>query len=282
MPAFVLSAFADEIDPNLDVQLAVLADSGVKHIELRSVWQTNVLDLSPAQLDEIRDRLRARGMGVSAIGSPIGKVKITDPWEPHLARFQLALERARFFNVPRLRIFSFYPGDDGRPWSDHRSEVVRRLRDLVTRATAAGVTLLHENEHRIYGEAPAAVADLFTAIDDPHLRAVYDPGNYVHGGHDPWQGWQATRRWTTHFHIKDWIHGETHGRLAGTGQGRIAEVLADAASHDYQGFVTLEPHLRGGGPTGGYTGADLFPAAVAALRRLLPPGTEVASLAAVE
>src|SRR5207237_3706825 len=96
-----------------------------------------------------------------------------------------------------------------------------------------------------------------------------DPGNSGCGGYDPWQGWEMTRDWTTHFHIKDWVHGEPHGRPAGQGHGRIPDVMRDAVSRGYKGFATMEPHLLGGGPTGGVTGPELFPQAVAAYKRIL-------------
>jgi 3-dehydroshikimate dehydratase len=278
--AFVLSAFADEISPELSTQLDVLAACGLRYLELRSVWNTNVLDLTPTQRQELQRQLTDRGFRLSAIGSPIGKVKISDPWPVQLDRFKVALERALEFSTPRLRLFSFYPADPARSWDEHRAEVLRRLHQFAELADQARVTLLHENEHRIYGEDPVRVRDLLQAIDHPRLRAVYDPGNYVHGGFDPWQAWELTRPWTVHLHIKDWVTGHPYGWLAGAGQGRIAEVLADAAARGYHGFATLEPHLRGGGPTGGVTGPDLFPAAVAALRRLLPPGTEATELPA--
>ena len=57
--------------------------------------------------------------------------------------------------------------------------------------------------------------------------------------------------------------------MAGEGQGRIPEVMAEAVAMQYDGFATLEPHLLGGGPTGGVTGPDLFPKAVEALRAIL-------------
>ena len=78
-----------------------------------------------------------------------------------------------------------------------------------------------------------------------------------------------TKQWTVHFHIKDWVHGEKKARVAGEGQGRIPEVLAAAVKRTYRGFATLEPHLLGGGPTGGVTGPELFPKAVAALKEVL-------------
>ena len=78
-----------------------------------------------------------------------------------------------------------------------------------------------------------------------------------------------TKAYTVHFHIKDWVAGETHGRRAGEGQGRIPEVMAEAAAMNYDGFATLEPHLLGGGPTGGVTGPELFPKAVQAFTGIL-------------
>lgn len=264
-----LSAFADEISPDPREQLDVLSRCGVRHVELRSAWGTNVLDLSDGQVADLKKLLDAAGMGLSAIGSPIGKVKLSDPWEPHLARFERACALAVRFGTPNIRIFSFYPHEDGQPWAAHRGTVLSRLQLLTHLAVAHGLRLLHENESRIYGESPDHVVDLLTALNSPNFRAVYDPANYVHGGHDPWDAWRRTKAWTVHLHIKDWVHGEEKGCLAGIGQGRIAEVLADAAEDGFRGFATLEPHLLGGGPTGGQTGPELFPKAVAAFTALL-------------
>lgn len=274
----VVSAFGDEISPDLREQLHVLTQCRVFHLELRSLWGTNVLELSANQRREAQHLLADRGVRISAIGSPIGKVKISDPWPAHRDRFLLALERAQEFGAPRVRIFSFYPSDEPVSLDRWRGIVIDHLQEMVTLAEQAGITLLHENEHLIYGEPPERVRDILTTINHPRLRAVCDPGNYVHGGYDPWQGWEQTREWTAHFHIKDWVRGETHGRLPGSGHGRIGDILADAGRRGYQGYVVLEPHLRGGGPTGGYTGSDLFPVAVAALRALLPGGVEASSL----
>ena len=92
---------------------------------------------------------------------------------------------------------------------------------------------------------------------------------FVFCGYDPWQGWLASKPWLVHFHIKDWIANAPHGSLAGAGQGRIPEVIADVVKMGYDGFATMEPHLLGGGPTGGVTGPELFPKAVAAFKKIL-------------
>lgn len=268
-----ISAFADEISPDPQTQLDVLKSCGVRHIELRSILQTNVLDLTDLQVSELKSLLDKHGFTLSAIGSPIGKVKINDPFEPHLKRFQRALELCRVFGTANLRIFSYYPAAEGEPWDRWRDEVMSRMLQKARLAEQAGVRLVHENEHRIFGDAPERVRDLMETVlaqvDRRHFGAVYDPANYVFCGYDPWQGWQQTKEWMVHLHIKDWVAGAPHGCLAGEGQGRIPEVMAEAAKAGYDGFATLEPHLLGGGPTGGVTGPELFPKAVAAFKKVL-------------
>jgi 3-dehydroshikimate dehydratase len=264
---FTLSAFADEIGPDPQQQVDVLKGCGVRHIELRSILKTNVLDLTDLQVSELKSLLDRNGFRLSAIGSPIGKVKIDQPFEPHRERFRRALELAKVFRTPNVRVFSYYLPDGSR-WEDWRDEVMARMAEKARLAAAAGVTLLHENEHAIYGDSPERVVDLLRTVKAPSLRAVYDPANYVFCGYDPWQGWQMTKSYTAHFHIKDWVRGEKHGCLAGAGQGRIPEAIAEVAK-TYDGFATLEPHLLGGGPTGGVTGPELFPQAVAAFKAIL-------------
>jgi sugar phosphate isomerase/epimerase len=264
---FTLSAFADEIGPDPQQQVDVLKECGVRHIELRSILKTNVLDLNDLQVRELKSLLDRHGFRLSAIGSPVGKVKIDAPLAPHLDRFRRALELAKVFGTPNVRVFSYYL-PDGEKWEDRRAEVMDRMGQKARLAESAGVTLMHENEHAIYGDSPDRVVDLFRTVNSPSLRAVYDAANYVVCGYDPWQSWQMTKPYTSHFHVKDWTAGEKHGCLAGTGQGRIPDVIADVAK-SYNGFATLEPHLLGGGPTGGVTGPELFPKAVAAFKAIL-------------
>jgi sugar phosphate isomerase/epimerase len=266
---FTLSAFADEIGPEPQQQIDVLKSCGVRHIELRSVQKTNVLDLTDLQVTELKSLFDKNGVQLSAIGSPIGKVAIDAPFEPHLARFRRAVALCKEFDTPNIRVFSYYPAAAGGTWADWREQILDRMAEKVQIAEQAGVVLLHENEHNIYGDDPDRVVDLMSTLGNRHFRAVYDPANYVVCGYDPWQGWQKTKEWTTHFHIKDWVKGEDHGCFAGAGQGRIPEVIAEAVAAGYVGFATLEPHLKGGGPTGGVTGPELFPQAVRAFTAIL-------------
>ena len=137
---FILSAFADEISPDPQEQVDVLARCGVRHIELRSILKTNVLDLTDQQVRELKGLLDRHGFRLSAIGSPIGKVKIDQPFEPHLKRFERAVELCKVFDTPNIRVFSYYK-PDGTAWEDWRGEVLARMAEKVRRAERAVVTL---------------------------------------------------------------------------------------------------------------------------------------------
>ncbi|QDU21496.1 sugar phosphate isomerase/epimerase family protein [Urbifossiella limnaea] len=276
---FLLSAFADEISPDPRVQVSVLKDCRVRFIEFRSIFHTNVLALSDEQVREFKKLLDDEGIGLSAIGSPVGKYPVDADFSPHLDKLKRAIELCGVFGTPNIRVFSFYPPGndvafDPSAWPTHRDEVIRRMAAMAELAAKSKVVLLHENEHRIYGDSPERVRDVLTTVNSPVLRAAYDAANYAYCGYDPVAGWEQTKAWTTHLHIKDWYaggHDAGHkwGVLAGHGDGKIAHSIRDAVSRGYHGFAVMEPHLRGGGPTGGVTGPDLFPPAVEAFRAIL-------------
>ena len=276
---FVLSAFADEISHDPREQVAALKASRVRFIEFRSIDKTNVLALSDEQIREFKKLLDGEGIGLSAIGSPIGKYPIDQPLEPHLDKLKRAVELCGVFGTRGVRVFSYYPpGNDPHfdpaNWPAHRDEVIRRMGVMADLAAKAGVVLFHENEHRIYGDSPERVADILSSVNSPALRAAYDAANYAYGNFDPVAGWEKTKAYTSHFHIKDWkkgghAAGHEYGVIAGTGDGHIAHSIKGAVAMGYTGYATMEPHLRGGGPTGGITGPDLFPYAVEAFRAIL-------------
>ena len=269
---FTLSAFADEIDPDPQVQIDVLKACGVRHIEFRAIHKTNVLALTDLQVREFKSLLDQHGFKLSAIGSPIGKTVIDQPFEIELKRLKRAIELCQLFGTRNIRVFSYYLTEGGE-WDDWRRDVMDRMWDKLKIAEKAGVRLIHENEHKIYGDSPERVRDLLSTVSEqltsPCFGAAYDPANFVFCGYDPWAGWLASKEHTVHLHVKDWKSGEPHGCLAGTGDGQVERVIADMVAMGYDGFATLEPHLLGGGPTGGVTGPELFPKAVEAFRNIL-------------
>jgi 3-dehydroshikimate dehydratase len=263
-----LSAFADEISPDLDEQIRVCRENGITHFELRGGNNVNVMDFDDALRAEIRSRLKDNGMGVIAIGSPIGKVKITDPWTPHFDRFKLAVELAGYFEAPFIRIFSYYPPVEGGNIRKQREEVLRRMGAKVDYIGNHDVVLVHENEKGIYGEKGRDCLDLMESIKSPKLRTAFDFGNFVQAGEKPGDNWPMLKPYTLHIHVKDARMSDGGIVPAGKGDGDIGPILKDAYDSGYRGFLSLEPHLAKGGQFSGFSGPKLFTLAVESLKEL--------------
>jgi sugar phosphate isomerase/epimerase len=266
---WVLSGFADEIDPDPEIQCQVLDGLGIRYLEFRSAWDTNVLDLTDEQVAAVKRTLDAHGIGVSSIGSPIGKINIADDFDTHLRRMDRAVEVAQALGAPYIRVFSFFLTADQRP-EDHRDEVVRRMGALAEQAAAGGVVLLHENEKEIFGDVPARVHDLVTAVGSPSLRLAWDAANYVQCGVVPFpDAYRLLRPYTDYIQVKDALLATGEVVPAGEGDGRLPETVRALADDGYEGFVSMEPHLSSAHHLGGFSGPDDFVRATKAFIAIL-------------
>lgn len=262
-----LSGFGDEIAADFETQLAEMRKMGLNYIALRNLWGTNVLSLDAKQRDRARKLLRKHGMGISEIGSPLGKVLITGDWKEEWARYETAIELTKFFGCPRIRIFSYY-FPEGEPRERWRGEVIRRLREMSARAEKEGVVLLHENDTETYGEDGLHCRDLVQSVGSKAFVPIFDPANFVRAGGRPYtQWWDMLAADVGHLHVKDCKRDGTHVP-AGQGDGEFKKVLQGLKKKNYVGFATMEPHLDVAGQFSGFSGPDLFAHAVDEFRKL--------------
>jgi sugar phosphate isomerase/epimerase len=266
---WILSGFADEISPDLHSQCETLNGLGIEYIEFRSAWDTNVLDLDDDQLDAASKILAARGIRTSSIGSPIGKIPITEDFEPHLARFSRALHVAAVLGAPYIRLFSFFmpAGDDP---ARHRDEVLRRMTALTTAAKGHDVILLHENEKEIYGDSPARCLDIVESVGSQQLHLIWDAANFVQCGVRPFtDGYALLRPYLDYVHVKDAVMASGEVVPSGAGDGELVLTVRAMKADGFEGFFSMEPHLAVAGTMGGFSGADLFTQATRTFTRLL-------------
>lgn len=269
-----IAAFADEISPDLTAALAILREHNIQTVDIRSVDDINVLDLTDQRIDGIAHELTAADITVGAVASPIGKTSIEVPHRDELHRFDRALTIARRLSARYIRVFSYYGPHHG--WNSHQTrqlwlpEVTRRLADMDSRANAAGVTLLIENERDTYADLPEHMVALLDSIGSDTLRTAFDPANYLLCQTQPYpDAYEILHRWIGCVHVKDI---DEHGTAvpAGAGRSRWPELI-DRLNTDHPDVcLSLEPHLAIAGPAGGFTGIDRFATAVTALTRLLP------------
>ncbi len=265
-----LSGFADEIGPTLHEQISTCRDTGVTHLELRSVDKINVIELSADRLREINKMLADAGMGTVSIGSPCGKVEATDDEAKILDMFKRALDAAVALEAPLIRVFSFYPeGGEGKgPIDAIRGLAIELLSKQVEMLDSSGtdVVMVHENEKGIYGDTGDRCLDLMQSVNSPKLRTAFDFANFVQVGDDPADNWPKLKPFTAHIHIKDAVAGSGDVVPAGQGDGGIEAIVKDAYASGYRGFLSMEPHLKLAAHSHGETGPELWKTAVEALR----------------
>ncbi|WAH96352.1 sugar phosphate isomerase/epimerase family protein [Arthrobacter sp. MMS18-M83] len=266
---WTLSGFGDEISPDPLIQVAVLQALGANHIEVRSAWGTNIVELSEEDLTRLDQILREQGMGVSAIASPIGKVDVTIPVTVELDRLRKAIHAAKVLGTRYIRIFSFYRAEGTGP-EEVRDAVMDRMRALAAEAQAHDVVLLHENEKDIYGDTPERVLDIITTVHSPALRVAWDAANFVQVGVKPFsEAYDMLRPYLEYLQVKDARADDRLVMPAGEGDGELRETIKALKEDGFEGFASLEPHLANAHHLGGFSGPTAFGVAGRAFNRLL-------------
>ena len=263
-----LSAFADEISADPTEQLDTLLMHSIFFVEFRSILETNVLDLSREQHDEFKQLLTERGMGLSAIGSPVGKQKINEPFDAHLQKLEAAMGLCNFYDCPRIRVFSFYMPEGDDP-ATYRDEVISRMSRMAEAASAQGITLMLENEKGIYGDTADRVEEILETVNSPALAHAFDPANYLEVGQSIDKAWNMLRDRVAHFHVKDYDTKAKKNVPAGEGEGQIPRLISDAVAKGFEGYCVLEPHLLVAEESSGFTGPERFGDAAVALQTAL-------------
>jgi sugar phosphate isomerase/epimerase len=255
---WTLSGFIDEISDDFSEQCKIAAGLGLRHVEVRSAWGINILELDAAQLDTLRQTLAEYGLSVSSIGSPIGKISIDNDFPPHLERMRHAVEVAELLEAPYIRLFSFFIPEGTDPDS-RRDEVVSRMSALAQAAADSDVILVHENEKEIYGDIPRRCLDIVTSVDSPKLQLAWDPANFVQVGVRPFtEGYDMLRPHVEYIQIKDALLANGTVVVAGAGDGEVPETVRALRADGFDGFFSLEPHLGEYTAFGALSGSELF------------------------
>ena len=231
-------AFADEAGASFDGQISAMKRNNIDGLEIRGVDGENISDISFSKAKEVKKKLDAADLICWSIGSPIGKINITDNFDKHLEKFQYTLEIANILNSQNMRIFSFYIPEN-KVKTDYKNEVIDRLGKLGELANKVSVNLCHENEKGIYGDTAESCLELFKELK--FLKGIFDPANFVQCSEDTLKAWEMLKDNIYYMHIKD---AKANGSVvpAGYGDGNIKQIVNSFVSMGGKDF-TIEPHL---------------------------------------
>ena len=238
---YTLSGFSDEIDSDIEVQLSHLSELGIRYFEPRNINGKNISELDDDEVLALKARMDHYGVGASSIGSPIGKIGVMDDFEAHMNVLARTIRTAKMLGTSYIRVFSFYIPDG--EYQLFRDEVMRRMKVMTNLASYENVILLHENEKGIYGDSAIRCREVLDEVNSPHLKAVFDPANFVQVGQATFpEAYSLMRPYIEYMHIKDAV---ASGDVvpAGQGIGFVSEILKSIKASGYEGFLSIEPHL---------------------------------------
>ncbi len=254
-----LMGIGDEAANGIDGQLLATKELGWKFIEPRGVEvpgfaKANFHDIPDAAFDLAVKKLEDAGIGVYCFGSTVMNwaKKISDPFDITLAEVKRTIPRMKRTGAKFVRIMSFKPGDDE---FKTPPEVFRRVRDVTNMFLDQGLQPVHENCMNYGGMSWQHTLELLDKA--PGLKLVFDTANPIFNPdrtkpkpwprQDAWEFWEHVRDHVVHIHIKDatWnpAKNDADYNWPGEGQGRVRDILQDAARRGYSAGLSIEPHM---------------------------------------
>ncbi len=262
----------------------------------------NVMGLDQREIATVKEKLDEYGLSVSSIGSPIGKVKLCDiddgtstsyrPFDQYLKEEVMrACELAETFDTKLIRGFSFYH-PKGSSIDEHFAQAVDQVGQIADACDSHGLTYGLEVEANLVGQNGQTLAKMHKHIANDALVTIFDGGNLVMQGfseEEIFEQYMAMKPGMGWIHIKDFKDPSGSARVehvdeesikhfvpADVGQSGHLRIMQDFASflpeletrmkaRGVPGvFADMEPHVKGGGQFGGFSGPDGFGVALRA------------------
>ena len=290
-------------------QFCAFAALGLRYYTLRFIDAgegiQNAMLLSPESIKRILALQSEYGLRVSSLGSPIGKVKLIDvedgtsnrfvPFAEYLKKdVQRACDLANTFGCKLIRGFSFYHPRGTDP-EKHLGQAIDQLGQIARVCDSNGLTFGLEVEANLIGQTGKLLKKLHDGVADPAMMLIFDGANLV------CQGMTTEQVFEEYLAMKDgmgWLHVKDYQRPS-TRSSHVDEeslksfVPADQGDSGHEAifrdikrdyatlleklskrgipglFMDLEPHVKGGGQFGGFSGPDGFGVAMRGLCRVL-------------
>jgi sugar phosphate isomerase/epimerase len=189
---FRVSVINDEITQDFGRACEIAShEFGMEWIELRGMWNKNLLRMDAREIEEARRILEKYKLRVTDIASPLFKVdwqgapqsKYSPKRDQFGADFTFdqqdevldrCIELAKAFQSDRVRCFDFWRLEDQAP---HRAAINEKLLNAANKAGKKGIILVLENEGSCNTATGAEAAALLKAIKSPYLMLNWDAGN---------------------------------------------------------------------------------------------------------
>jgi sugar phosphate isomerase/epimerase len=275
----------------------VAGDGNVKHI----------VELQDSEFDALKKLHEEFGMSVTSIGSRVGKIKLQDvddgshnkyvPIDEYIGtELAATIKAAKQLDTRLIRGFSFYHPRGTKP-REHIPEAADKIKQIVEVCAAEGLIYGLEIEPNLVGETGGLLAELSRVVNHPNMVLIWDGGNVAAQNKHPvqcFEEYKEARDYLGWMHIKDyridqsltWDGAVDEERLKNFVPANVGDAGHEATLRDLRDhlptltkkmqdmgvpgfFLETEPHLKGGGQFGGFSGPDGMGVAVRALCSVL-------------
>ena len=267
----------------------------------------HVVELTESEYSALRDFHSEYGMSVTSIGSRVGKIKLLDvddgshnkyvPIDEYLdTEVAATIRAAKELDTKLVRGFSFYhpQGTDPR---EHLSRAAEQIGKIVETCAKEGLVFGLEIEPNLVGETGPLLAELSHIVNHPNMVLIWDGGNVAAQNKHPvqcFEEYKEARDFLGWMHVKDYridpslvwdgaVDEERLKNFVPSNEGdaghemtlrdlrdHLPELTAKVQKLGVPGFfLETEPHLKGGGQFGGFSGPDGMGVAVRALCSML-------------
>src|SRR5260370_25181745 len=198
---FRIAVIDDEISQDFGRACEVSSrEFGMEWIELRGMWNKNLLKLDAKEIEEARHILEKNKLRVTDIASPLFKVdwpgapksKYSPKRDQFNADFtfeqqdevlERSIELAKAFQTDRDRCFDFWRLDDQRPYL---AAMIEKLRNAAERAAKKDAILILENERACNTATGGEAAQVLGTVASSNLMLNWDPGNAAEHDEKPY------------------------------------------------------------------------------------------------
>jgi len=265
---FKVAVINDEISQDFAHVCEVASrEFGMSWIELRGMWDKNVLKLDAKEIAEAKSILQKNQLRVTDIASPLFKVDWPGApqsrYSPKRDQFHAdftfeqqdevldrSIELAKVFGTDRVRLFDFWRLDDQAPY---RAAMNEKLREAAEKAAKKNIILILENEPACNTATAAEAAKVLAEVTSGNLMLNWDPGNAAERDEKPFpDGYNLLpKERIGHCHCKDAVRKSDGSGYEWAAMGRgIIDWVGQFKALERDGYhfgVSLETHWRGAG-----------------------------------
>jgi sugar phosphate isomerase/epimerase len=264
-----ISLVTDEVSADLETAIELGLEWGVDAFELRGIGGQRVPRYSDYQKQRVLELKEAYGIQIAAISPGLFKIpyppkkreqfslqvidsNFYDQWQAahrlldyHIKELLPAsIEYAKQIGTRQIIAFSFDRGNQ--PPGLPSDEILEIFQMSAKQVAQEGMQLSIEVENNFWADTGERTAAIIRAVGEAGFGVNWDPGNAFAAGDIPFpNGYQAIRQNVQHVHFKDAVR-RPDGTIYHACEGDIdwAGQIRALFEDDYQGFVSVEPHLK--------------------------------------